>query len=161
MRRFGLLLAGARGRAALSVAAVLVACAIGWGLPGIGAASSAAPGRAGSSRLARGSGLRHSQVPVRLRAAVQRTFSAGTGSLTNPSQQAELTAPYRAADPLANATTASDGGWSLAPIKNPAGPAGPLFGVSCSAASSCTAVGTRAVRSGVFVTEAQRWNGKA
>jgi FG-GAP repeat len=74
-RRFGLFLAAARGWAALSVAAVVLACAL---VPG--SASSAAPGGAGHARVGRGSELSLSRAPAGLRAAVRRTLGARVAS---------------------------------------------------------------------------------
>jgi hypothetical protein len=83
------------------------------------------------------------------------------GALRAGSRMAVVGVVVVLAGTLANAATASGGGWSVAPIANPVGATGQFLGVSCSAASSCMAVGTQVVRSGIFVTEAQRWNGKA
>jgi hypothetical protein len=61
---------------------------------------------------------------------------------------------------LATPAIAGETGWSKDPSPNPAAPAGQLFGVSCSGASACTAVGTYVKPSGRGVTLAERWNGK-
>lgn len=51
-------------------------------------------------------------------------------------------------------------GWSIEPTPNPAGASlSGLLGVSCTRASSCTAVGFSQLSSGPFVTLAERWNG--
>ena len=61
---------------------------------------------------------------------------------------------------LASPASASGAaGWSITPSPNPAVPTGQLFWESCTAATSCTAVGTYVKASGVAVTLAERWNG--
>jgi hypothetical protein len=57
------------------------------------------------------------------------------------------------------ASASGAAGWSITPSPNPAVPTGQLFWESCTAATSCTAVGTYVKASGVAVTLAERWNG--
>jgi hypothetical protein len=50
--------------------------------------------------------------------------------------------------------------WSIQPTPNPSGaPEGVLYGVSCTSASACTAVGYYTDSSGTDVTLAEAWNG--
>ena len=60
---------------------------------------------------------------------------------------------------LATPASASGTGWSITPSPNPKVPTGQLFRESCTAANSCTAVGTYVKASGVGVTLAEHWNG--
>jgi hypothetical protein len=60
---------------------------------------------------------------------------------------------------LATPASASGAGWSITPSPSPTVPTGQLFWESCTAATSCTAVGTYVKASGVAVTLAERWNG--
>ena len=60
---------------------------------------------------------------------------------------------------LATPASASGAGWSITPSPNPTVPTGQLFWESCTATTSCTAVGTYVKASGVAVTLAERWNG--
>src|SRR5580698_7751230 len=60
---------------------------------------------------------------------------------------------------LATPARASGARWSITPSPNPAVPTGQLFWESCTAATSCTAVGTYVKASGVAITLAERWNG--
>src|SRR6266487_3892850 len=60
---------------------------------------------------------------------------------------------------LATPAGASGSGWSITPSPNPRVPTGQLFRESCTAATSCTAVGTYVKASGVGVTLAEHWNG--
>jgi hypothetical protein len=57
------------------------------------------------------------------------------------------------------ASASGAAGWSITPSPNPAVPTGQLFWESCTAATSCTAVGTYVKASGTAVTLAERWNG--
>jgi hypothetical protein len=51
-------------------------------------------------------------------------------------------------------------GWAIQATLNPSGAAGSfLYGVSCTSATACTAVGTYHSSSGTFLTLAERWNG--
>ncbi len=60
---------------------------------------------------------------------------------------------------FATPASASGTGWSITPSPNPKVPTGQLFRESCTAATSCTAVGTYVKASGVGVTLAEHWNG--
>jgi len=60
---------------------------------------------------------------------------------------------------LAIPASASGAGWSITPSPNPTVPTGQLFWESCTATTSCTAVGTYVKASGLAVTLAERWNG--
>jgi hypothetical protein len=53
--------------------------------------------------------------------------------------------------------------WAVQPIPNPAGATSyqSLYGVSCTSATACTAVGNYHNASGVYVTMAEQWNGTA
>ena len=62
---------------------------------------------------------------------------------------------------LATPASASGAGWSITPSPNPTVPTGQLFWESCTAATSCTAVGTYVKASGLAVTLAERWDGTA
>src|SRR5215470_1571363 len=62
---------------------------------------------------------------------------------------------------LAAPASASGAGWSITPSPNPTVPTGQLFWESCTAATSCMAVGTYVKASGVAVTLAERWDGTA
>ena len=101
--RFGLLLAGARGRAVLLVAAAVAAMSAG-----VATASVAAPRVARSLRLAPRSELSLSGAPAGLRAAVRRTLGARIASGAW-SQQAKLTASDPAEDDVFGDTVAISG----------------------------------------------------
>ena len=60
---------------------------------------------------------------------------------------------------LAAPAGAAGAGWSITPSPNPKVPTGQLFWESCTAASSCMAVGTYVKASGVTVTLAEHWDG--
>lgn len=95
--RFGLLLRGARKRAALSAATVVAACSVVGGFTGVAAASSAFARVAGGARPGQRSGLTLAQAPAGLRAAVRRTLGVPDAAQSSPLQQAKLTASDGAA----------------------------------------------------------------
>lgn len=55
---------------------------------------------------------------------------------------------------------AADVPWTIAKSANVTLPGGTIESVDCSAAAACTAVGTDLNTSGIYVTLAERWNGK-
>ena len=51
--------------------------------------------------------------------------------------------------------------WAVQPTPNPVIPTGELLGVSCTAATACTAVGFTSNSAGTSLTLAERWNGSS